>query len=392
MVSQCPLLALAAHPRGLAGRSTRWPAGRLCRPAPWKKQIAQGLGLQTMSRTGVTGRCQEGNSPACSKGGRSGELERGPQLRPVSAAQLQDGASMQGGLLPGSELGHPSLARRTAWWTGTEMPSACLLCLPGAAVLSAMCVKRPGRVAGAEMPPSWALPLGACCPSKAWLPHGEWDRAWGHLPYCTFLDHHDALALHTHVASRGCPHTRQLVRGWPDPQRSLRPPEAFCTFSPASQPRGAVGSHPCWRAESPWDRAVMASSAFTDQDKVNLRYLLLGLTGRGSSSWKGLDLIISTSLASKLSPKPGSSEPMPSVTSNKVGWSLQFLMGSTILHGVRELSYCCYVMSAASGMEKRARTERGSGEAAARAEGRRRWSGHDTQPECAVVSRQEWDA
>lgn len=66
----------------------------------------------------------------------------------------------------------------------------------------------------------------------------------------------------------------------------------------------------------------MASPAFTDQDKVNLPYLLLGLTGRGSSSWKGLDLIISTSLASKLSPKLGSSELMPSVTSNEVGCSL----------------------------------------------------------------------
>ena len=66
----------------------------------------------------------------------------------------------------------------------------------------------------------------------------------------------------------------------------------------------------------------MASPAFTDQEKVNRRYLLLGLTGRGSSSWKGLDLIISTSLASKLSPKPGSSELMPSVTSNEVGCSL----------------------------------------------------------------------
>jgi len=66
----------------------------------------------------------------------------------------------------------------------------------------------------------------------------------------------------------------------------------------------------------------MASPAFTDQDKVNLHYLLLGLTGRGSSSWKGLNLIISTSLASKLSSKLGSSELMPSVTSKEVGCSL----------------------------------------------------------------------
>lgn len=70
-----PAPCLGCPPQGLAGRSTRWRAGRLCRPAPWKKQIAQGLGLQMMPRTGVTGRRQEGNSPACSKGGRSGELE-----------------------------------------------------------------------------------------------------------------------------------------------------------------------------------------------------------------------------------------------------------------------------------------------------------------------------
>lgn len=66
----------------------------------------------------------------------------------------------------------------------------------------------------------------------------------------------------------------------------------------------------------------MAGPAFTDQDKINLRYLLSGLTDRGSSSWKGLDLIISILLASKLSPKPGSSELMPSVTSNEVSCSL----------------------------------------------------------------------
>lgn len=104
--------------------------------------------------------------------------------------------------------------------------------------------------------------------------------------------------------------------GWPEPQLSLRLTEAFCTFSPGCNRDLST------RAESSWDRAVVARPAFTDQTKVNLHYLLLGLTDRGSSSWKGLDLIISTSLASKASPKPGNSELMPSVTSNKASGSL----------------------------------------------------------------------
>lgn len=290
---------------------------------------------------------------------------------------------MQGGLLPGSELGHPSPARRTAWRTGTEMPSACLLCLPclpGAAVLSATCVKEPGRVAGAEVPPELGSPPRCVLPQQGQATPWRVGPSLGassllHLPgppRCTRTSHpRGEPGLSPHPPA---------CQGVARPPAELASPRGILHLLPSQPPLGRSGDPSM--LESPWDRAVMARPAFTDQGKVNLRYLLLGLTGRGSSSWKGLDLIISTSLASKLSPKPGSSEPMPSVTSNKVGWSLQFLMGSAILRGVRELSYCCYVMSAASGKEQRARAERGSGEAAARAEGRRRWS----QPERAGVS------
>lgn len=113
--------------------------------------------------------------------------------------------------------------------------------------------------------------------------------------------------------------TTTAREGWPEPWLSSHLIEAFCTLS---QLGSACSTLLCWRAESLGDRAIRAEPAFTDRDKVNPHYLLLGLASRGSSSRRGLDLIISTSLASEESPKLGSSEPMPSVTSNKVGCSL----------------------------------------------------------------------
>lgn len=109
------------------------------------------------------------------------------------AAQLRDGANMQGWFLSRSVLGNPTAACHTAWdipaWQmSTKMPIACLFCLHHHG--SAQCYMcRRSRAGWQELncSSSQSLPLGACCPSKPRLPHGEWDAVWGlsDLSYCT---------------------------------------------------------------------------------------------------------------------------------------------------------------------------------------------------------------